>query len=465
MSTDERLSFREKFAYGLGDTASNFYFQTFNLFLLYYYTDIFGISAAVVGTMFIFTRVLDCVTDPLMGMIADRTKSRWGKYRPYLLWMVLPYGVFGWVMFANPELSPTGKVVFAFATYSAVMLAYTAINIPYSALMGVISPSSKERTSVATYRFVCAFSGGLIVASLFRPLKNALGGGNEVLGVQWTMAIFAVVSIALFLITFANTRERVVSHDEAGASMKQDLAFLFRNRAWIVMFFAGVFTLTNVAVRNAVTVFYFKYYVGDDNQPVFLFWDQTSLFMTSGMLAMIVGVACTKWFTNRWGKKELLITLSALNAVSMLALFFLRPDQVVWMFVINVVGTFLNGPTPAIVWAMYADTADYGEWKFQRRTTALLFSSAQFGQKMGIAIGGAIAGWTLGWFGFVANEAQTPHTLLGIKLLFAIVPTGFAVLNIIALWFYPISEAQVKQIESDLAARRAANPVPSPVTA
>jgi glycoside/pentoside/hexuronide:cation symporter, GPH family len=466
MSTPEpeRLSFREKFAYGLGDTASNFYFQTFNLFLLYYYTDVFGISAAVVGTMFIFTRILDCVTDPLMGMMADRTKTRWGKYRPYLLWMVLPYGVFGWAMFANPDLSPTGKVVYAYVTYSAVMLAYTAINIPYSALMGVISPSSKERTSVATYRFVCAFAGGLLVASLFRPLKNALGGGDEIAGIQWTMAIFAAVSMTLFLITFAGTRERVVSNDGAGATMRKDLGFLLRNRAWVVMFFAGIFTLTNVAVRNAVTVFYFKYYVGDDGGRVFLFWDQTSLFMTSGMLAMIAGVACTKWFTNRWGKKELLITLSALNAVSMFALFFLRPDQVAWMFVINIAGTFLNGPTPAIVWAMYADTADYGEWKFHRRTTALLFSSAQFGQKLGIAVGGAIAGWTLGLFGFVPNTAQAPETLLGIKILFAIVPVGFAVLNIIALCFYPISEAQVKQIESDLAARRTASTPPTPVT-
>lgn len=452
----DRLPFREKFAYGLGDTASNFFFQTFNIFLLYYYTDIFGLGAAAVGTMFLVTRVIDCVTDPLMGAVADRTKTRWGRYRPWLLWMAVPYGLLGYVMFANPDLSQAGKLVFAYVTYSAMMLVYTAINIPYSALMGVMSPSSSERTSLAAYRFVCAFGGGLLVASLVTPMKNLLGGGNEVAGFQWTMAIFAVCSIGLFLFTFSATRERVVSVDEEPPSLRRDLGFLLRNRAWVVLFFAAIFTLTNVAVRGAVIVYYFKYYVQDDGARVFLFFDKTALFMSSGMLALILGVACTKWFTARWDKKKLMIGLSLLNAVSMASLFFLRPDQLGLMFAINLVGTFLNGPTPAIVWAMYADAADYGEWKFRRRTTALLFSAAQFGQKLGLALGGSIAGWMLAWYGFVANAVQTEHTLTGIRVLFALVPAGFAVLNVIALLFYPLADSQVKEIEEDLARRKAA---------
>ncbi|HUG10837.1 MAG TPA: MFS transporter [Opitutaceae bacterium] len=449
------LSFKEKLAYGLGDTASNFFFQTFNLFLLYYYTDIFGISAGIVGTMFLVTRIFDCVTDPLMGLVADRTRSRWGKFRPWLLWMAVPYGVLGYVMFMNPDLTDSGKVVFAYVTYSAMMLVYTAINIPYGALMGVMSPSSSERTTLASYRFVCAFGGGMLVASFVTPLKNLLGGGSEIAGFQWTMAIFAVVSIALFLFTFSATRERVAPAGDENSDFRRDLGNLFRNRAWVVLFFAAIFTLTNVGVRNAVMVYYMKYYIGDDGARVFLFFDKTALFMTSGMVALIAGVACTKWFTARWGKRELMIVLSIINAISMASLFFFPPEMFVWVFVINFVGTFLNGPTPAIVWAMYADAADYGEWKFNRRTTALNFSAAQFGQKMGLAIGGAVAGWSLAGFGFVANAVQTDHSLFGIRLLFAIAPASFALLNVVALWFYPLREPMVRQIEEELAARKA----------
>ena len=453
------LSFKEKLAYGLGDTASNFFFQTFNLFLLYYYTDIFGIGAGVVGTMFIVTRIFDCVTDPLMGLVADRTRSRWGKFRPWLLWMAVPYGILGYIMFANPDLSEAGKVIYAYITYSAMMLVYTAINIPYGALMGVMSPSSAVRTTLSTYRFVCAFGGGVLVASLVTPLKNLLGGGNEIAGFQWTMAIFAFVSIAMFLFTFAATKERVAPAGDENANFKRDLGNLFHNRAWIVLFFAAIFTLTNVGVRNAVMVFYMKYYITDDGARVFLFMDKTALFLSSGMWAMILGVACTKWFTARWGKKSLMIVLSAINALSMGALFFFPPELFWTVFVINFVGTFLNGPTPALVWAMYADAADYGEWKFNRRTTALNFSAAQFGQKMGLALGGAMAGWCLAWFGFVSNTAQTDQSLLGIRLLFAIAPAVFALLNVIVLCFYPLHEGMVKQIEGELASRKG---VPAP---
>jgi glycoside/pentoside/hexuronide:cation symporter, GPH family len=452
----EHLTFREKFAYGLGDTASNFFFQAFNLFLLYYYTDIFGLEAAAVGTMFIVTRFVDCVTDPLMGLVADRTRSRWGKFRPWLLWMAVPYGILGYLMFANPDLNQAGKLLYAYITYSAMMLVYTAINIPYGALMGVMSPSSAERTTLASYRFVCAFGGGVLVASFVTPLKNLLGGGDELAGFQWTMAIFAVVSIGMFLFTFAATRERVAPAGDENADFTRDLGNLFNNRAWVVLFFAAIFTLTNVGVRNAVMVYYMKYYITDDGARVFLFMDKTALFLSSGMWAMILGVACTKWFTARWEKKTLMIVLCTVNALSMAVLFFFPPEMFWWVFAINFAGTFLNGPTPALVWAMYADAADYGEWKFHRRTTALNFSAAQFGQKMGLALGGSVAAWSLSGFGFVANAAQTGESLLGIRLLFAVAPAGFAILNVVALCFYPLNEAMVKRIETDLAARKAA---------
>jgi glycoside/pentoside/hexuronide:cation symporter, GPH family len=449
-----RLRPLEKLGYGLGDTASNFFFQTFNLFLLYYYTDIFGLGAAAVGTMFLFTRVLDAVTDPAMGLIADRTSTRWGKYRPYLLWMALPYGLLGYLVFANPDLTPSGKLVYAYVTYSAMMLAYTAINIPYGALMGVMSPSTVDRTSLSAYRFVCAFAGAVLISSLVTPLKNALGGTSEADGFRWTMAIFAVASIALFLFCFATTKERVVVRDEVKPNLRNDLKLLLRNPAWVAMGFAALFNLTNVAVRGAVTVYYLKYYVQVGTERVFLFMDHIALFMTTGALAMIVGVALTPLINRRWDKRRLMIVLSTLNALAMASFFFLRPDQVVAMYVINIVGTLFAGPTPALVWAMYADAADYGEWKFRRRTTALIFSAAQFAQKMGLAVGVALAGWILGLAGFVANLAQTEQTLTVIRILFSFAPAGFALLNVAALVWYPLDDKTVLRIEQELAERR-----------
>jgi GPH family glycoside/pentoside/hexuronide:cation symporter len=451
---NNHLRFKEKLGYGLGDTASNFFFQTFNIFLLYYYTDVFGISAAAVGTMFFVTKLWDAVNDPLMGIIADRTQTRFGKFRPYLLWMAIPYGAMGYVMFANPDLSDSGKLVYAWVTYTLMMMAYTAINVPYSALMGVITPSSKERTILSSYRFVCAFGGGLLISMLVRPLTQYFGTESEAQGFSTTMALFAVISIALFWYTFATTRERVKTAEDHNSNLKRDIKFLFLNRPWVVMFFAAIFTLANVAVKNAVTVHFFKYYVGDDGTPYFLFLDRTTLFMTVGMLAMILGVASTKLFTRYFEKKTLMIWLSLLNAVSMLLIFMIPPDQYWTMMVVNIVGTFLVGPTPALVWAMYADVADYGEWKFRRRTTGLVFSAAQFAQKFGLTLGGGLSGWLLGSFGFIANIDQTDTSLLGIRLMFTVIPACFAMMNIFALVFYNLSDTQVQQIEIELEERR-----------
>ena len=448
------LRFKEKLGYGLGDTASNFFFQTFNIFLLYYYTDVFGISAAAVGTMFFVTKLWDAVNDPLMGIIADRTRSRFGKFRPYILWVAVPYGIMGYLMFANPDLGDTGKIVYAWVTYTLMMMIYTAINVPYSALMGVMTPSSRERTVLSSYRFVCAFGGGLLISMLVRPLIQFFGDGDEAKGFSYTMALFAVMSVALFWYTFSTTRERVVAHDDHKSNLKQDLKFLVSNRPWLVLFFAAIFTLANVAVKNAVTVHFFKYYVGDDGSDYFLFMDRTTLFLTAGMLAMILGVACTKLFTRYFEKKTLMIWLSLLNATTMLIIFLIPPDQYWTMMIVNIIGMFLVGPTPALVWSMYADVADYGEWKYGRRTTALVFSAAQFAQKFGLTIGGGLSGWMLGIFGFVANVDQTDTSLLGIRLMFTVIPACFAIMNALVLIFYTLSDRQVEQIESELEARK-----------
>ncbi|MGI9219930.1 MAG: MFS transporter [Woeseiaceae bacterium] len=438
---NEPLKFREKLGYGLGDTASNFFFATFNVFLLYYYTDIFGITAAAVGTMFLVTKLFDAFSDPIMGLIADRTDSRWGKFRPYLLWAAIPYGLCGYAMFANPGFSYTGKLIYAYVTYSLMMLAYTAINVPYSALMGVISPVSIERTKVASYRFFCAFAAGWLVGSFVLPLKNFLGGSDEALGFKLTMAIFAVISVALFWITFATTRERVVPEPKK-SNVMADLKILLGNGPWKALFWAGIFTLINIAVRQGTQLYYFKYYVGDV--------DKASLFISTGLAAMMIGVMLTKTLTERFEKRQLMIVLSIMNALSMAAFFFIPPDQYGLMLVINALGTLAAGPTPALVWSMYADCADYGEWKTGRRTTALVFSTVQFSHKMGLAVGAGLSGIILSWFGFVANEVQTDSAMLGIRFMFSIFPTVFALLGVVAIFFYRIDSKMLQQMEIDL---------------
>ena len=450
LSTNSHLTVREKIAYGLGDTASNFFFQFFNLFLLFYYTDVFGLEAAAVGTMFLVIRIFDAVMDPLMGMAADRTNSRWGKFRPYILWGALPYGLIGYVMFVNPALGAHGKLVFAYVTYGLMWVAYTAINIPYSALMGVMSPSSEERTSLSIYRFICAFSGQFLIALLVVKLKGFLGGGNEAAGFRYTMLLFSVISVAMFLYTFAMTRERVRPPADQVSSLRQDVKTLLRNGPWVVLFFSAFFTLTNTAIRGASIIYYFKYIVRDEGKSVF--------YMSAGSLAFIAGAASTKLFLRFFKRRTLMIGLSLLNAVTMASFYFVNP-QAIWLLnALNLLATFLVGPTPAILWSMYADTADYGEWKFGRRTTGLVFSAAVFSQKIGLAVGAALAGWMLHFYGFVANAAQGAHTLQGISLMFSIGPAVFAILGAVAIFFYSLTETQMKSIEQELTARKGPAP-------
>jgi GPH family glycoside/pentoside/hexuronide:cation symporter len=447
MAPSQSLSFREKLAYGLGDTASNFFYQFFNAFVVFYYTDIFGLSAIAVGTMTLSIRIFDAIVDPTIGIIADRTRTRWGKFRPFILWGALPYGVLGYVMFLNPDLTQQGKLVYAYVTYGLMWVAYSAINIPYSALMGVMSPSSDQRTSLSTFRFTCAFVGQFLIVRLVVPLKNLLGRGNEAEGIRYTMLMFAVLSVALFLYTFANTRERVEPPAGQGGAFWRDLLNVMRNGPWVALFFSGFFTLINAAVRGGSIIYFFKYVVRDESKY--------TLYATSGTVAFIAGAACTKLFLRMGDRRTLMIVLSIANALVMAAFYLVNPQSYGLLITLNLVASFVVGPTPAILWSMYADTADYGEWKFGRRTTGLLFSAAVFSQKVGLAIGSGALAWLLGYYGFVANTEASTLTAGGIRMLFSVVPAALALLGAFAIFFYPITDGAMKDIEVDLARRRA----------
>ncbi len=450
----DRLSFKEKLAYGLGDTASNFYFQAFNLFLVYYYTDIFGLQSAAVGTLMFIVPIAVATLNPVVGVLADRTNTRWGKFRPYILWGALPYGILGWIMFANPALGAHGKLVYAYVTYTLMLIAYVAINTPYGALMGVMSPSSEDRTSLSSYRFACAFTGALLIGWLVPGLKDFLTGvgGSPADGFRNTMAIFAVLSVGMFLYTFANTKERVVSPPPQAGSLGKDLRDLKSNAPWLVLFFVAFLNLANVGLRNGAGIYYFKYCVGQESA--------IGTFNLVGFLCFIVGALSTKLFTARFSRRSLMIVLTLVNGTGIAACYFVSPHDLPLLYALNIIASFAAGPTPAIVWSLYADTADYGEWKFGRRATGLIFSATVFVQKVGLAVGSAMIGWLLAYYGFVANAEQTPRVLHGITLLFSLLPGVFALLAGFATIFYALDEPQVKQIERDLAARKS-NPAPA----
>ncbi|HYD82849.1 MAG TPA: MFS transporter, partial [Opitutus sp.] len=386
----DRLSTREYVGYALGDTASNLFFQTFNIFLTYYYVDVWGIPAAALLIMMPLVRLWDAINDPMMGVIADRTNTRWGKFRPYLLWGAVPYGICGYLMFAGPDLSADGKLVYAYVTYTLMLMAYTVINVPYSSLLGVISPSSRTRTVASSFRFVGAFGGGLLITLLARPLVKALGGDNEVLGFQYTMALFGLLSVIMFWFCFATTKERVSPPPQQKTNLVGELKELMRNWPWMVLLFVAIFSTTFIALRSGSTLFYFKYVGGDDGSSVFYGLDRSTVFLSTGMLAMMLGTTCLGVFARKLDKKTLAAWLSAITGVSFIAFFFLPVDNF-WLLVgVNAVGTFCMGPTSALVWAMYADVADYGEWKFNRRSTGLVYSASLFALKTGIMLGGFI---------------------------------------------------------------------------
>ena len=410
------ISVREKIGYGLGDTASNIVFQVVINFLLVFYTDVFGISAAAAGTLLLAVRIFDGITDPLVGGIADRTRSRWGRYRPYLLIMALPYAGLAVLAFTTPDLGDNGKLVYAYITYTLLMTVYTAINIPYSALGGVITDDTTERASIQSYRFAMAMVGGALVSACTLPLVNLLGQGDKAFGYQMAMAVMAAIAALCFFVCFWTTRERVLPdpQEKLGKNFVADFFNLFRNSQWAIIAAATFFLLVLVAMRGAVTPFYVTYYFQSEHL--------VSLFVTLPMLAGVAGAVSTNFLTRSICKVRLFNWSMVGVIVTHAALLPLGRDQVYIALGLAMAANFVHMIAIPLVFSMIPDTVDFFANKGHPKKMAMAYSGHLMALKLGLAFGGACAGWLLGYFDYVPNAEQSERTLNGIVLIFAAGP-------------------------------------------
>ena len=457
-----KISVTEKIGYSLGDAAANFIFQTMLVFQLAFYTDTFGITAAAAGTLFLVVRVWDAIFDPFMGVVADRTNTKWGKFRPWILWTAVPFGIMGFLTFTTPPFDAQGKLIYAYVTYIVLMMVYSANNLPYSALSGVITGDLAERTSLSAYRFVAAMSAALVIQGLALPMVNYFGGGNSAKGYQITMGVFSALAIVFFVITFATTRERVQPDPTQRNSVRRDLADLTSNGPWVAMFVLTIILFITLAMRGGVMLYYFKYYIARE--------DLFSIFNVFGTGSTIVGVIASTPLAKRFGKRDVFMVGLALTVVFTAAFVVLPRTAIVLIFGTEMVRQLAYGLTIPLLWAMMADVADFSEWKNHRRATAVVFSAIVFALKAGLGFGGAIGGWLLAAYGYVPNVTQTDRALQGIRLTTSVFPAITFALCLVCLFFYRIDKRLEIQITDDLAERRrmhapaseAAVPVPAP---
>jgi glycoside/pentoside/hexuronide:cation symporter, GPH family len=442
-----RLSFKEKVGYSLGDMAANFIFQFMIALQLDFYTHTFGVTPAQAGTLFLVVGMGAAAINPIMGLIADRTTTRWGKFRPWLLWTAVPFGIIGILTFTTPNISPGAKLIYAWVTYTLLRVVYIVNNVPYASLTAVMTQDPDERTSISSYRQIAANSAGFIIASLAIPMVTFFGHGNDARGYQLTMGLLSLVSVVFFIITFFATKERIQPDPQQKSSLTQSLSDLFQNPPWVVLFLVTLFYFAAILVRGNVMPSYFRYVVG--NVKLYA-W-----FNGFGLAALLLGVAFSTAVSVRVGKRELFIASMILTGVFSTLLLALSPAATALVIGTEVLRQFSFGLSGPILWAMMGDVADYGEWKTGRRASGTVTAAVVFALWAGLALGGAIAGWLLSGYGVVSGAAvQTAHARSGI-LLTASVYAGVAFLAAAAcLFFYPLSRELTRSIANDLTERR-----------
>jgi GPH family glycoside/pentoside/hexuronide:cation symporter len=435
-----KLGWSEKLGYAAGDMASCLYFGIFMNFMAIFYTDVFGLAPAVLATMLLFTRTWDWINDPIMGAIADRTNSRMGKFRPWILWMILPYMILGVLTFTTFDLDGWAKIAYAYVTYTFLMMAYTAINVPYGALMGVMTARSDQRTVLASFRFVGANTGIFTVTLLLPILVKTIGGGNQQLGYSGAMVVMALMAGGLFFITFKTSTERIQPKEKKHVPFKREMRELIRNVPWLIVICLSILTVLAQAIRGTPLLHYFKYVVGNED------WGINLLLYNS--IAAVVAVLLSKSIVDLFGcKKRAYIILNLLFAAILIWFYFIPADNFPLMIVNQLLIALVAAPMMPLFWSMIADTADYGAAKFGHRSTGIIFSAGTASQKIGWTVGPALAMVILGSVGYVANQEQNPATQHALLLMMSFIPAGFAVLTAIMTWFYPIDHKVEKELE------------------
>lgn len=465
---EQEVKLREKIVYGLGDAASSMFWKLFSMYLLFFYTDIFGIPAVAAGTMFLITRIWDSFVDPIVGVVSDRTHTRWGKFRPYLLWMIIPFGVMGVLTFTTPQLSESGKLIYAYVTYGLMMMVYSFINVPYASLLGVMSSNSATRTELSSYRMTFAFGGSILVLLLVEPLVGFFGGTDAtgatidpVFGWEMTAIVFAIIAGVMFFATFAWTRERVKPIVEQKNRFSDDLNDLLKNRAWWILLVAAIATLLFNSIRDGAAIYYFKYYVAENTSFKIAFIDSqislTTIYFVLGQIANIVGIIFVTPISRQIGKKMTFLASMAIASLLSIGFYFTSPQHIMGIMILQVLISICAGSIFPLLWSMYADIADYSEWKTNRRATGLIFSSSSMAQKFGWTIGGALTGWILAFYGYEANAVQDVTVLNGLRHMMSLLPAVGTILSVVFIALYPLNEKILKTIANELEQRRMKN--------
>ena len=481
----DKVSVVEKIGYSLGDLAANLIFQTLMTFLAFFYTDVYKIPAGTASVIIFSGGMIGACFNPIMGVIADRTKTRWGKFRPWILWTSVPFGLMALLAFSTPQFSPGGKIAYAFITYILLVLLYSANNLPYSALSGVLTGNMGERNSISSYRFTAVMVAQFIVQGLLLPMVLIFGDGDKAKGFENVMGVFALVGIVFFIITFLTTKERVVSTQTETTSVKQDVKDLMKNRPWIVMLVVTVFVFITLSLKGGMYVFYFENYLSEQHLAVFLndigfnafinglnnllsnmgfvgfLWPEDvatsgfSLFNAGGIIFMIIGIMFSKGLADKYGKRDVFGVSLFLATLCLLLFYFYSPESIALVFISQLLHGFFYGITTPLLWAMIADVADYSECKNNRRATAIIFSAMIFGLKAGLSVGGALVAGILASYGYNhLLDVQSPETINGIKLSLSVFPTITFFIAIGCLFFYKIDKKKEVEIEDELSKRR-----------
>jgi Na+/melibiose symporter-like transporter len=483
--SSQKLSVWEKIGYSLGDLAANLIFQTLMAFLAFFYTDIYKIPPGKASLVMLIGGVIGACFNLVMGAIADRTNTRWGKFRPWVLWTAIPFGVISLLAFSTPDFNEGGKVAYAFITYFLLVIVYSANNLPYSALSGVLTGDMKERNSLSSYRFVAVMIAQFIIQVLLLPLALSLGEGDKAKGFEKVMLMFAITGVICFIITFLTTKERIQPPKEQKTPVKQDLADLMRNRPWLIMLALTILVFITLSIKGGMNVFYYKYFLTEQSEVSFLDkvgfnniinglsnifnpkafeefskpgsapYSAVSFSSAFSTIAMIIGIFFSKPLADKFGKRNIFGIFLTLSALCLFVIYFFNNTAVMSVFIMQVLHGFLYGITIPLLWAMIADVADYSEWKNNRRATAIIFSAMIFGLKVGLSVGGALSAWLLSIFGYVADaHVQTDSATNGIRLLISVIPGLIFIAGALLLFGYPINKKMELNIENELKSRK-----------